>query len=147
MSKTIAAPLSRRWLDRSGTPARLLLGLGMLAYSSIATVYEINVWLTLAAPGARLFGLPLGLTIGCLVSFWLSYGQWLLNGHNKAGYLLLLLPDVSLTFVFTWRLFAGVAMSDDFRVWLFAINLTWALIVARFAEVMLFGKRGRDNDY
>jgi len=130
-----AAPLDRQFVNRSRVPARAMFGLILIAYSSIATVMVIDA---LAAPsfGDRvLFGLDAGIAAGMLLAAILTFGQWVSNGYNWLAYLVFLAPDVWITFTFTLPFIEPLTPN-----WAWLVSLAWAVVCARFGEVLLLGR-------
>lgn len=132
---TIAAPLDRRALDRARTPARAAFGLLLLAYSTIATVVVFDGFTAPLLAGVNLFGIDAGVLIGLVVAGIVTVGQWITNGYNRLAYLTFLAPDATLTYWFTYPMLVQLLPVEL----ALALAALWAIVCARFGEVLLFG--------
>lgn len=130
-----AAPVDRVFLDRTRVPARGVLGLILIGYSTIATIVYIDSLLALSIGNSSIFGLDAGVLIGLVIAFILTAGQWFSNGYNWLAYLVFLAPDVWITYEFTYPFLAPIV--PDWAIWL---SLAWAVFCARFGETLLLGK-------
>lgn len=144
---TLAPPLSRDTLNNARPWIRLLLGAALIAYSSYTTIIGIGRDFAPLLSG-NVYGIPMTLIGGTLAALFLSAGQWLTNGHFQLLYVALLLIDARYTQqqigppIDTLARFhlAGLHPLAPLVV---SLCVSWflSLAVARYGEVLLFGKR------
>lgn len=140
----LRAPLSRADLDRAGPWFRAVLGLVFIAISVVTTVRGVQqdfapllAWHPFAGPIA-----------GIVVAALLSVGQWLTSERVPFVYLVLVLIDARYTQAPLSEPIFQLATYHlhDMPVWaipIVAMMVSWtmALLVARFGEILLFGRR------
>lgn len=143
----LAAPLSRDTINNARPWIRLLLGVVLIAYSSYTTINGVGRDFAPLLQGT-IYGIPMTLIGGIGVALFLSFGQWLTNGHFTLLYVGLLLVDARYT-----QQQIGPAIDALARFHLSALHpwapmvvsllVSWslALSVARYGEILLFGKR------
>lgn len=144
---TLAPPLSRDTINHARPWIRLLLGVALIAYSSYTTISGVGKDFAPLLQGT-FSGVPMTLIGGIGVALFLSGGQWLTNGHFPLLYFGLLLIDARYT-----QQQIGPAIDALVRFHLNGLHplaplvvslcVSWALAlaVARYGEVLLFGKR------
>lgn len=144
---TLAPPLSRDTIDNARPWIRLILGVVLIAWSSYATISGVGKDFAPLLQGT-ISGIPMTLIGGLGVALFLSFGQWLSNGHFTLLYCGLLLIDARYT-----QQQVGPAIDALARFHLSGLHplapsvvsllVSWslALSVARYGEVLLFGKR------
>ncbi len=130
-----AAPLDRQALVRSRVPARAAFGVLLVGYSTVATVVMMQ---QVAAPALAVhgWGSDVGIGIGLLLATILTAGQWISSGYNRLAYLAFLAPDVAITYWFSLPMLLASIPSEQLAM---AAAALWAIICARFGEVLLFG--------
>lgn len=138
-------PINRNNLDRAAPWLRLIAGLVLIAVSSYSTITGV------AADAAPLelpvvAGLAGGVAAGVLVALFLSLGEWLTSEQVPYVYAAFLLMDAWYT---QRQIGDGVVRLANYHLGgtgvapVIAFVLSWllALAIARFGEVLLFGKR------
>lgn len=138
-------PLNRNNLDRAAPWLRGLAGLILIAVSSYSTIAGVQAD---AAPLELplVVGIPGAIAAGVVVALFLSLGEWLTSEQAPYVYGALLILDAW----YTQRQTAGpVARMAAYHLGgtglapLIAFVLSWllAIAIARFGELLLFGKR------
>jgi hypothetical protein len=144
---TLAAPLSRNTIDNARPWIRLLLGAGLIAWSSYTTVSGVARDFAPLLHG-MLYGVPVTLVGGLGVALFLSFGEWLTNDHFQLLYSGLLIIDARYT---QQQIGAPIEALAQYHLeklppmvpTVVSFILSWllALAVARYGEILLFGKR------
>lgn len=144
---TLAAPLSRSTLDNARPWIRLMLGVVLLGFSGYTTISGIGRELAPLLQG-DVQGVPLTLIGGICAAVFLSVGQWMTNGHFTLLYCGLLLIDARYTQQQIGPAIDALARFHlsglhPFAPLVVSLLVSWALAlaVARYGEVLLFGKR------
>lgn len=143
----LAPPLSRTTVDNARPWIRLLLGAALIAWSSYTTVSGVARDFAPILQGT-MYGLPLTLIGGLGVALFLSFGEWLTNGHFPILYCGLLIIDAR----YTQQQIGGpiealanyhLSGLHAFAPLVVSFLVSWflALAVARYGEILLFGKR------
>lgn len=139
------APINRNNLDRAAPWLRLMAGLILIAASSYSTIAGVDVD---AAPLELpiVAGIAGGIAAGILVAAFLSIGEWLTSEQAPYVYAGFLLLDA-------W--YTQRQLSDPVErlavhhlggtgvapVIAFVLSWLLAIAIARFGEILLFGKR------
>ena len=143
----LRAPLNRQDLDRAAPWLRLLAGAALIAWSSYTTVAGIGVDFAPLVNGRALWGIPLAVVAGLAAAALLSLVQWLTSEHAPLIYAAALVVDARYT---QWQLGPWIAdlaayhlQSMPVVAWIVAFVVSWglALLVARYGEILLFGRR------
>lgn len=144
---TLAAPLNRATLDNARPWIRLMLGVALIAYSSFTTITGVGRDFAPLLQG-DVYGIPMTLIGGICAALFLSGGQWLTNGHFTLLYVGLLLVDARYTQQQIGPAIGALASFHlsglhPFAPFVVSLLVSWslALAVARYGEVLLFGKR------
>lgn len=144
---TLAPPLSRDTIDNARPWVRLLLGAALIAWSSYTTVSGVARDFAPLLQGA-IYGVPMTLIGGLAVALFLSFGEWLTNGHFPLFYCGLLIIDARYTQQQIGPPIDALARYHlsglhEYAPLVVSFLVSWfvALAVARFGEVLLFGKR------
>jgi hypothetical protein len=146
------APLSREELERSIPWLRALGGVLLLSYSSITTIHGVGVDFAPFFQGQPLLPIigisPQQLLSGLLLALLISLVQWLTSEKLPLIYALFLLVDARWT---QWSI-APIAerllayhLPQLSALWVtgltFVVSWTLAVMVARYGEVLLLGRR------
>lgn len=144
---TLAAPLSRSTVDNARPWVRLILGAALIAWSSYTTVAGVARDFAPLLTGT-LYGVPATLIGGLGVALFLSFGEWLTSEHFPLLYCGLLIIDARYT---QQQIGAPIDALAQFHLEklppmvpsVVSLLLSWilALAVARYGELLLFGKR------
>jgi hypothetical protein len=144
---TLAAPLSRDMIDKARPWIRLLLGAALIAWSSYTTVSGVGRDFAPLLQGA-IYGIPMTLIGGLGVALFLSFGEWLTSEHFPILYCALLIIDARYT---QQQIGGGISALahyhlqglHEFAPLVVSFLVSWflALAVARYGEILLFGKR------
>lgn len=144
---TLAPPLSRDTINNARPWVRLLLGVALIAWSSYTTVSGVGRDFAPLLQGT-LYGVSLTLIGGLMVALFLSFGEWLTSEQYPMLYCGLLLIDARYT-----QQQIGPAIDALARFHLSGLHplaplvvsslVSWgiAISVARYGEILLFGKR------
>lgn len=152
--KSPAAPLSRSDLDRSLPWFRVLLGLVLITYSSVATIDGVRVDCgpLCAGPISGLpVVIPVWIVLGVLVAVLMSVAEWLTSDRYMTIYAVVLLADArySQSWLDDWILpLVTYHTQGSPLAWAIGLVVSWglAILVARFGEVLLFGRRTKKED-
>lgn len=144
-AKRDQAPLRREWVDDSIIPLRLLGGITLVSYSAIATIRGVEddarPWLQ----NATLYSIPQGILAGIVVAVLIFVLQVVFGERSRMGYYLVLAPDAWYTGKQLWpgvkALVTGGADSLPFLFLAVLVSGALALAIARYGEILLFGKR------
>jgi hypothetical protein len=141
-------PLNRTDLDRAAPWLRLLAGAALIAWSSYTTVLGIGVDFAPLVDKKTLGGVPLAVVVGLAAAVLLSLIQWLTSEHVPIAYAVALLVDARYT---QWQIgpwiepLAAYHLRGLPSVVALAISfvVSWglALLIARYGEILLFGRR------
>jgi hypothetical protein len=144
---TLAAPLNRTTLDRARPWIRLLLGAGLIAWSSYTTVSGVGHDFAPILQGS-IYGISATIVGGLGVALFLSFGEWLTSEHFAILYSGLLIIDARYT---QQQIGAPIDKLAHYHlgglppivplVVSFITSWLLALAVARYGEILLFGKR------
>jgi hypothetical protein len=138
-------PLNRRDLEKSGPYLRAILGVGLIAYSSISTIDGVrNDCGPLCAAAWQ--GIPIWIIAGVAVAAGLTLVQWLTSESWRFVYAVALLIDARYSQRWLDDWFVPVASHNVTDITLAigaGLVLSWvgALAIAMFGEVLLFGRR------
>lgn len=142
-----ASPLNRADLDRAAPWLRLLAGAALIAWSSYTTVLGVGVDFAPLVAERALWGVPLAVVVGLAAAGLLSLVQWLTSEHTPIIYGLALLVDARYT---QWQVGPWVESLAAYHlqsvpgvalVVSFVVSWALALLIARYGEILLFGRR------
>ena len=140
-------PLNRADLDRAAPWLRLLAGAALIAWSSYTTVLGIGVDFAPLVSKGTIWGIPLAVIIGLGVAALLSLIQWLTSEHAPLIYAAALVIDARYT---QWQVGPWIDSLAAYHLrsipglaWVVALVVSWglALLIARYGEILLFGRR------
>jgi len=144
---TLAAPINRQTIDNARPWIRLLLGAALIAWSSYTTVSGVGRDFAPLLQGA-VYGVPMTIIGGLGVALFLSFGEWLTSEHYQLLYSGLLIIDARYT---QQQIGGPIDALAHFHleklppivpiVVSFLASWFLALAVARYGEILLFGKR------
>ena len=141
------APLSREELDRAAPWIRLILGASLIAWSSYTTIQGVGRDFAPLLTGS-VAGVSMVIVGGLLVAAFLSLGEWLTSEHAPLVYSALLIIDARYTEqqIGPWiGALASYHLADvsPFTTSVVSFVLSWglSLAIARYGEILLFGRR------
>jgi hypothetical protein len=142
-----ASPLNRADLDRAAPWLRLLAGAALIAWSSYTTVLGVGTDFAPLVANRALWGIPLAVVVGVVVAGLLSLVQWLTSEHARIIYAVALLFDARYT---QWQIGPWIEDLAAYHLrsvpgvaWVVSLVVSWALalLIARYGEILLFGRR------
>lgn len=144
----LRAPLNRTDLDRAAPWLRLIAGAVLIAWSSYTTVKGVGIDFAPLVDGQTLGGIPLAIVVGLGAAVLLSLIQWLTSEHAPIAYAVALLIDARYT---QWQIgpwieplaiyhLGGMPLIVATAI-SFVVSWGLALLVARYGEIFLFGRR------
>lgn len=144
--RSLRAPLSREDLDRAGPWLRLLAGIFLIAGSSYATITGVGEDFAPLLVG-DIYSIPIYIIAGAAAAALLSLGEWLTSERIPLLYAAFLFADARYT---QWQIGPWVdslAMyhlaSSRWAAPVVSFLVSWglSLAVARYGEILLFGRR------
>jgi hypothetical protein len=139
------APLNHEHLDKSAPWIRMLLGLGLIAYTGYTTINGVRTDLAPLLVGAPWY-MPLATGLG--VAVFLSAGEWYTSEVAPFVYFILLLVDSRYTQrqIGPWiETLAAYHLKEypSYLTVMVSLIVSWALAIAaaRYGEILLFGRR------
>lgn len=144
---TLAPPLSRDTINNARPWIRLLLGVALLGFSGYTTISGVGRDFAPLLQGT-LYGVSLTLIGGLGVALFLTFGEWLTSEQYPMLYCALLIIDAR----YTQQQIGGpidalaryhLSELHTFAPLVVSFFVSWgiALAVARYGEILLFGKR------
>lgn len=142
----LRAPLSRDDLDRAGPWLRAALGVSLIAWSSYTTIAGVGIDFAPLLAGA-IYGIPLFIIAGIAAAVLLSLGEWLTSERAPLVYTAFLFVDARYT---QWQIGPWInalalhhlgASSWAAPVVSFLVSWGLSLAIARYGEILLFGRR------
>ncbi len=144
----LAAPLDRNAIDRAAPWLRLFAGIALIAWSSYSTITGVGQDFSPILKGKMAFGLEATLVVGLLVAAFLSLGEWLTSEHIPILYSALLILDARYTEMQMgpWIDKLAAYHLQQASPWVptvVSFLLSWglSLAIARYGEILLFGRR------
>lgn len=144
----LQAPLDRNTVDRAAPWLRLLAGAALIAWSSYTTITGVGADFSPILAGKMVFGLDAVLVTGLIVALLLSLGEWLTSEHVPIIYSALLVIDARYTEMQIGPWIAALAAyhlraSPQLLSTVVSFLLSWglSLAIARYGEILLFGRR------
>lgn len=148
----LRAPLDRNAIDRAAPWLRLLAGAGLIAWSSYTTVAGVGSDFAPILAGKMAFGMDATLVVGLLVALFLSLGEWLTSEHIPILYSALLILDARYTElqIGPWvDALVGYHLrgASQWVPGVVSFLLSWglSLVIARYGEILLFGRRRQET--
>lgn len=142
------APLSRTELERAAPWLRLLLGAALIAWSSYTTVLGIGTDLAPLVEDRAFYGVPLAVIVGLAVAGLITLIQWLTSEHVPIVYATALIVDARYT---QWQIGPWIEPLTTYHLRSapsivaqgvsFVVSWGLALLIARYGEILLFGRR------
>jgi hypothetical protein len=146
----LRAPLHRADLDRAAPWLRLLAGLALIAVSTYTTIAGFGQDFAPLLQGT-IAGISVALIAGLAAAGFLSLGEWLTSEHAPLIYCALLVLDARYTQQQTGPWVDALAQyhlraAPAWAAPVVAFVASWglALAVARYGELLLFGKRRKE---
>lgn len=144
----LQAPLDRGAIDRAAPWLRLIAGAALIAWSSYTTIAGVGQDFAPILQGRMAFGLEATLVAGLLVAAFLSLGEWLTSEHLPLLYCALLVLDARYTQlqIGPWIDALAAYHLRAAPQWLpgvvsFLVGWGLSLAIARYGEILLFGRR------
>lgn len=140
-------PLNRSDLDRAGPWLRLLAGAFLIIWSSYMTIIGVGLDFAPLLIGS-IYGVPVAVIAGAGVAALLSVGEWLTSETVPLVYSALLIVDARYTqkqigpwidTLSTYHLGASSVIAA--AVVSFLVSWGLSLAIARYGELLLFGRR------
>lgn len=139
--------LNRADLDRAGPWLRLFAGLFLLVWSTYTTIVGIGIDFAPLLIGT-IYGIPVAIIAGLAAAALLSFGEWLTSETVPLVYSALLVVDARYT---QWQISPWIDTLSAYHlkgtsailiaVVSFLVSWGMSLAIARYGEILLFGRR------
>jgi hypothetical protein len=144
----LRAPFSRADLDRAAPWLRLLFGAALIAWSSYTTVLGVGVDFAPLVTGREVYGVPLAAVVGLSAAALITLVEWLTSEQAPLIYAAALVVDARYT---QWQIGPWIEPLTTYHLRAappivaiavsFVVSWGLALLIARYGEILLFGKR------